>query len=133
MICSVAPIRWLSDGPSTPTPSSSLPTSATALQRASLEGTAGLLIDALGLVLAKYPPDDPRTGEPRGLGDAHGLGVPNGERRGSGNRSAPSLSAPAGGEVVHRPDQARVRCPRRRSALTGPTLTQAAPGSGLVS
>lgn len=127
LIWSVAPICWLSGWPSTPTPAVSIPTSATALRRASLEGTVRLLVGVLGLALAKYPPDDSRTGDPGGLRDADG------ERCESGNRSAPSLSDPGGGDMVRGPNQARQRCPRWRSALTGPTLSRATLGSGPVS
>ena len=96
-IRSAVPTLRVNDGPSTPAPTPSFPVSGITLRRISLEGTARLLVDALGLEFAKYPPDDPRTGDPRGLGDARGLGVPDGERRGRGNRSASSSSIPGGG------------------------------------
>ncbi len=94
---SAVPTLRVKDGPSTPVPTPSFPVSCITLRRISLDGTARLLVDALGLELAKYPPDDPRMGDPRGLGDARGLGVPDGERRGRGNRSASSSSIPGGG------------------------------------
>lgn len=50
---SAVPTRRLSDGPSTPAPASLLSTSGIAARRMSLEGTARLLDEALGLGLAK--------------------------------------------------------------------------------